>query len=64
MGVAKWRGCGRGGTSLGQVRSPSPKGRKPKATVVALDHPILFLMTRTALHCAATSSRLFFGTPD
>ena len=46
MGVAEWRGYGMGGTALGEVRSPSPKGRKPKATIAALDHLILF-------HCGA-----------
>ena len=51
MGVAKWKGCGRGGTSLGEVRSPSPKGRKPKATVAALDHPILFTPEMWFLLC-------------
>ena len=35
-------GVWQGGTSLGKVRSPSPKGRKPKATVAAFDHLILF----------------------
>ena len=56
-GRGQREGCGRGGDSLGEVRSPSPKERKLKATVAALDHPILFFCQNMGLFCLPDKTR-------